>query len=255
MTLGAWNLSQRHVGFAQKRGLSPRIFPPRGFDARGGAAYRNGMILEKGFFITFEGPECAGKTTQIRLLERHLSERGKRCFLTREPGGTEVGEQLRYLVKHHPGEISDETEVLLFAASRAQHVSTVIRPARSMGTVVICDRFMDSTTAYQGKARGLDMDFIARLNAFAVGNCVPDLTILMDLDEVESARRSRERETPLGLDDRIESETLDFHRKVREGFLEIAEAEPERVKVVDASRPIEEVQKNIAALVDAALKI
>jgi len=218
-------------------------------------AYRNGMILEKGLFITFEGPECAGKTTQIRLLERHLTAQGRRCLLTREPGGTEIGEQLRHIVKHHPGRISDETEVLLFAASRAQHVATVIRPAVNAGTIVICDRFMDSTTAYQGRARGLDMDFIARLNAFVVDGCVPDLTILMDLPPEESARRSRERETTIGLDDRIESETLDFHREVREGFLEIARAEPERVKVVDASRAIEAVQADIAALVDAvALK-
>ena len=209
--------------------------------------------MEKGLFITFEGPECAGKTTQIRLLERHLTAQGRRCLLTREPGGTEIGEQLRHIVKHHPGRISDETEVLLFAASRAQHVATVIRPAVNAGTIVICDRFMDSTTAYQGRARGLDMDFIARLNAFVVDGCVPDLTILMDLPPEESARRSRERETTIGLDDRIESETLDFHREVREGFLEIAKAEPERVKVVDAARPIEAVQADIAALVDAAI--
>jgi dTMP kinase len=212
------------------------------------------MILKKGFFITFEGPECAGKTTQIRLLERHLKELGRRCLLTREPGGTEIGEQLRHIVKHHTGRVSDETEVLLFAASRAQHVTTVIRPAVESGTIVICDRFMDSTTAYQGCARALNMDFIARLNRFAVSGCVPDLTILMDLAPEESARRSRERETPLGLDDRIESETIDFHRKVRNGFLEIARAEPERVKVVDAANPIESVRNEIALLVDDAIR-
>ena len=208
------------------------------------------MILNKGFFITFEGPECAGKTTHIKLLERHLAQTGKPCLLTREPGGTEIGEQLRHIVKHHVGGMADETEVLLFAASRAQHVASVIRPAIRSGAVVVCDRFMDSTTAYQGHARRLDMDFIERLNRFAIAGCVPDLTILMDLSPEESVRRSKERETPLGLDDRIESETLDFHERVREGFLAIMRSEPDRVRLVDASKSIEEVHSAITAVVD-----
>ncbi len=213
------------------------------------------MILNRGLFITFEGPECAGKTTHIQLLERYLAKQGKRVLLTREPGGTEIGEQLRHIVKHHVGGMADETEVLLFAASRAQHVVSVIRPAIQSGMVVLCDRFMDSTTAYQGHARGLDMDFINRLNRFAVAGCVPDLTILMDLSPKESVRRSKERETPLGLDDRIESETLDFHERVREGFLEVMRSEPDRVKLIDASKSIEEVHSAIVAAIDAVAAV
>lgn len=204
----------------------------------------------KGIFITFEGPECAGKTTQIRLLQEYFSAQGRKTIVTREPGGTEVGEELRQIVKHHISDIpvTDEAEVLLFAASRAQHVSVLIKPALDRGCVVICDRFMDSTTAYQGYARGLNMEFIQQLNNFAVKDCIPDLTILLDLTAEESMERSRMREETLFEEDRIESEKIDFHRRVRDGFLKIAENEPGRLKIVPAVDTIENIHQKIINL-------
>lgn len=167
--------------------------------------------------------------------------------MTREPGGTEVGEELRYLVKHHAGvtAVTDEAEVLLFGASRAQHVSEVIKPALSRGEIVICDRFTDSTTAYQGYARGLNMDFIRRLNDFAVTGCMPDITFLLDLTAEESMERSRNREETLLIEDRIESEKLDFHQRVRDGFLKIASENPQRIKIIPAVDSIENIHKKI----------
>lgn len=202
---------------------------------------------KKGVFITFEGPECAGKTTQIALLQRHCSNIGRKVVVTREPGGTEIGEELRNIVKHHVGEtaVTDHAELLLFAASRAQHVERRILPALQAGYVVICDRFMDSTTAYQGYARGLELDFINSLNTFAVQNCVPDITILLDLSPEESHERGLKREETLFVADRIESEEIDFHRRVRDGFLKIAELESERVKVVSAMDSIENISVKI----------
>jgi len=214
------------------------------------------MDNNNGVFITFEGPECAGKTTQITLLKEYLSASGREVVVTREPGGTEIGEALRGIVKHHRGSVpvSDETEVLLFAASRAQHVAELISPALERGCAVICDRFIDSTTAYQGYARGLDMDFIRQLNDFAVGDCLPDLTVLLDISADESLARGRKREDTLFVFDRIESEEIDFHRRVREGFLRIAEAEPGRVKVVSALGEIDDIHEQIASLVGGILK-
>jgi len=208
------------------------------------------MLESKGIFITFEGPECAGKTTQIRLLREYCNSIGRKALVTREPGGTEVGEQLRHIVKHHVGDtaVTDEAEVLLFGASRAQHVSKVIKPALERGEVVICDRFADSTTSYQGYARGLDMDFIKRLNNFAVCGCMPDITFLLDLTAEESMERSRNREETLLVEDRIESEKLDFHKRVREGFLKIADENPQRVKIVSAIDSIENIHQKIVDL-------
>lgn len=205
------------------------------------------MSESKGIFITFEGPECAGKTTQIRLLSDYLKNLGRHVLVTREPGGTEVGEELRYIVKHHTGNtaVTDKTEVLLFGASRAQHVIEVIRPALDRGEIVICDRFTDSTTAYQGYARGLDMDFIHQLNNFAVSGCMPDITFLLDLTAEESMERSRNREETLLIEDRIESEQLDFHKRVREGFLKIAAENPVRMKIISAVDSIENIQKQL----------
>ena len=205
------------------------------------------MSESKGIFITFEGPECAGKTTQIRLLSDYLKSIGRQVLMTREPGGTEVGEELRYIVKHHTGEtaVTDKAEVLLFGASRAQHVNEVIKPALERGGIVICDRFTDSTTAYQGYARGLDMDFINRLNNFAVSGCMPDITFLLDLTAEESMERSRNREETLLIEDRIESEELDFHKRVRDGFLKIAAENPQRIKIISAIDSIEYIQQQI----------
>lgn len=213
------------------------------------------MEDKKGIFITFEGPECAGKTTQIRLLREYFAEQGREIIVTREPGGTEVGEELRQIAKHHVSDIpvTDEAEVLLFAASRAQHVAVLIKPALARGSVVICDRFLDSTTAYQGHARGLDMDFIHQLNHFAVHDCIPDMTILLDLTAEESMDRSSKREETLFVEDRIESEKIDFHRRVREGFLKIAEEEPERIKMVPAIDSIENIHQKIVNLLQSVI--
>ncbi len=206
------------------------------------------------FFITFEGPECAGKTTQIRLLEEHFNAAGRRHISTREPGGTVVGEELRRIVKHHVGEsaVVDEAELLLFAASRAQHVRKVILPALDQGLAVICDRFTDSTLAYQGYARGLDLGFIRSLNDFAACGCVPDLTVVLDLTPEQSLERGSRRQETLFVEDRIESEKIDFHRRVREGFLRIAREEPERVKVLCAARPVEAIHSDILELLKHA---
>ena len=210
---------------------------------------------KNGFFISFEGPECAGKTTQINLLKKCFEERFGEILATREPGGTELGEQLRNIVKHHVhGTVCDEAELLMIAASRAQHVSLLIKPALQRGCMVITDRFLDSTTAYQGHARGLDMDFIRKLNDFAVAGCMPDLTILLDLPAEESLRRASRREETLFVEDRFESEKIDFHRNVREGFLCIAKDNPDRVKVLSALDNMEVIHSHIIALVDEALR-
>jgi dTMP kinase len=208
-----------------------------------------------GCFITFEGPEGAGKSTQIRHLGEWFRGEGRECVLTREPGGTGIGEDLRRILKHHQGmqPIADPAEVLLFAACRAQHVHEVIRPAMARGAVVLCDRFIDSTVAYQGYARGLDLEFIHRLNDFAVGGCRPDLTLLLDISPEESAERTLRRGEALLVEDRIEAETREFHRRVRDGFLRIAQDEPERVKRVDAAPPMAEVHEHILELVRHAL--
>ena len=213
------------------------------------------MSEGSGVFITFEGPECAGKTTQIALLKQYCDELGRKTLVTREPGGTEIGEELRNIVKHHVGDtaVSDQAEVLLFSASRAQHVDKRIRPALDAGYVVICDRFLDSTTAYQGYARGVDLEFINSLNAFAVRDCVPDITILLDLTAEESFERGQKREETLFVEDRIESEEIDFHRRVRDGFLTIAKENPDRVKIVSAVDSVENVSAKIFNLMTPLL--
>jgi dTMP kinase len=192
--------------------------------------------IKKGLFITFEGPEGAGKTTQLRMLKEYLESRGRECIITREPGGTPVAEQLREMVKHHNGEepIFDETELLLFAASRAQHVRYLIKPAVERGAIILCDRFHDSTTAYQGYARGQDLETVERINRFAIGDCMPDITFLLDLPPEEGFKRTASREETMNVHDRLEAESLDFHLKVRDAFKTIAAKEPERFKIVNA---------------------
>jgi len=207
----------------------------------------------RGLFITFEGPEGAGKTTQIGLLAAWLEARGRECVTTREPGGTAIGEELRRILKHHQGPLADATEVLLFAAARAQHVHELIRPALARGAVVLCDRFADSTMAYQGHARDIDRELIRRLNDFAVGAGRPDLTLLLDLPPQAGMVRARRRGADPGGADRIEAEAEDFHARVRAGFLAIAREEPGRVKVIDATPPPDQVQAQIREVVRHAL--
>lgn len=201
---------------------------------------------ERGVFITFEGPEGAGKTTQINRLEKALQERGYPVTRTREPGGDAVGERVRELLLH--ADMSAEAELLLFAAARAQNVQSVVRPALDSGHIVLCDRFTDSTLAYQGYARGLPLDIIRPLNAFATGGLVPDRTFLLDLPpDVGLSRQSREKQ------DRLDRESIAFHERVRDGFLAVAAAEPERFIVIDATRPAAEVARELLASVLAVL--
>ena len=206
----------------------------------------NRGVTSHGLFLTFEGPEGAGKTTQIGLLENALRAAGRDVTRTREPGGDPVGERVRDLLLN--GSPGPEAELLLFAAARAQNVREVVRPALKAGHIVLCDRFTDSTIAYQGWARGLDLEFIARVNAFATGNLVPDKTFLLDLPAAQGlARRQR------GEQNRLDRESLTFHEKVRAGFLAIAAQEPERIVILDAFQSVETVAAALAAAVERHL--
>ena len=200
-----------------------------------------------GIFITFEGVDKAGKSTQIRLLARRFQEMGKAVLCTREPGGTPLGEEVRELVmKNRAENIADETELLLFSASRAQLLRERIWPALEEGQVVLCDRFADSTTAYQGYARGMDLAFIRQLNQFALGNRWPDLTILLDLTVEESfARLDNVLKTTAADSDRFEIEGRRFHEAVRNGFLQIAKENPRRFVTFSAAKPVEELADEI----------
>jgi len=212
--------------------------------------------VNQGLFITFEGPEGAGKTSQINKLKNFFEKEGKECVITREPGGTPVAEQLREIVKHHAGPelIVDEAEVLLFAASRAQHVRNLIIPSLEMGKIVLCDRFYDSTLAYQGFARGQEMNFLKTLTSYAICGCVPDVTFLLDLDPEVGFKRTETREETQGKADRIEAAGLQFHQAVRHGFLKLAEEEPERIQVMDADQEIETLHQQIVGIVKDAVK-
>jgi dTMP kinase len=200
-----------------------------------------------GLFITFEGSEASGKSTQVERLERRLEKSGRKVLTVHEPGYTEIGSAIRQLLLHaNEGSlIRNETELLLFAAGRAQLVGEVIRPALERGMVVLSDRFYDSSTVYQGFGRGLDVTFIKSLNEFVVGACNPDRTFLLDLDVEESRVRLMRRVRPVGRQDRIEQLTKDFFERVRRGYLEIARAEPDRVKIIDASRTEDQVGEAI----------
>lgn len=205
------------------------------------------MALQ-GRFITFEGPEGSGKSTHIRRLADGLEAAGHKVLLTREPGGTPTGEAIRRILQHDStGEpISPEAELLLFEASRAQLVRHVILPALNSGAWVLCDRFMDSTTAYQGYGRGFDLETVLGINRFAVAGCEPDLTLLMDVDIRESFRRmeGRNRRNKTA-GDRIEREDFAFHERVRAGFLALAGRWPARIRVIDAMRDEAEVAADV----------
>jgi dTMP kinase len=208
-----------------------------------------------GLFITFEGGEACGKSTQVKRLVRRLEKQGRSVLAVHEPGFTEIGSEIRQLLLHASGAdtMRNETELLLFAASRAQLVAEVIRPALEKGSVVISDRFYDSTTVYQGVGRGLDLSFIKALNEFVAGGCKPDRTFVLDLDVAVSRVRLLRRVRPVGQQDRLERLSDDFFQQVRRGYLEIAQAEPDRVKVIDASRPEDEVEEAIWNEIDAIL--
>jgi dTMP kinase len=196
----------------------------------------------RGLFITIEGGDGTGKSTQAKLIEEWLAERGRTVVRTREPGGTEVGVEIREIVLHHRGDIAARAEALLYAADRAHHIETFVRPALERGEVVLQDRYLDSSVAYQGAGRVLDPVEIRNLSLWAAQGLLPDLTILLDLDETAARARLDTSRTRY---DRLEAEKSDFHARVRAAYLGLAEAEPERFLVVDASRPVDEIAADI----------
>lgn len=200
-------------------------------------------------FVTFEGPEGAGKTTQIRLLAERLAARGVPHLLTREPGGTELGVKVREVVLGSDLDIAPLSEFLLYSASRAQLVRDVIRPALADGNVVVCDRYADSSVAYQGFGRGLPLDFLSTVTWEATGGLLPHVTFLLDLDAEQGLRRAASR----GAHDRLERADLAFHERVRHGFLTLANAAPERFVILDATRPPEALSEAIWFLVSRTL--
>ncbi|MCK5682989.1 dTMP kinase [bacterium] len=196
----------------------------------------------KSFFITFEGPEGSGKTTQINFLTEYLQEKGLEIFQTREPGGTLIGDKIRKILLDQENiEMDPVTEIFLYEAVRVEHVKKKIVPALKSNKVVISDRYYDSTLAYQGFARGLPPEQVETCNHFAVGDVHPQLTILLDVTTDVSAERVEKR----GYIDRIESEGKSFHEKVRNGFLKIAENEPDRFIVIDGTKSIEDIREVI----------
>jgi dTMP kinase len=206
-------------------------------------------------FITFEGIEGSGKTTQIQLLSNHLEERGLDHLLTREPGGTPIGDQVRKLVLNPANNAMTPTcEMLLYSAARAQHVEQVIRPALAQGRIVLCDRFKDATLAYQGYGRGLLLDIIRALHSLEILSLQPDLTLLFDIDPRAALERARSRDrskSPEGT--RFEQEGLEFHDRVRQGYLELARHEPDRFVLIDARGSVKEVQGRVLAGVQRLL--
>lgn len=209
--------------------------------------------MQRGKFITFEGSEGCGKSTQIARFLTLLESRGISYVQTREPGGTAVGEKIRHLLQFDPetADLCDESELLLFAASRAQLVRRVIEPTLARGRWVIADRFLDSTTVYQGVGRGLDVAAVKQINGFAVGRTKPDLTFLLDLDvAVGHARAVKASE---GNEDRMESQPLAFFETVRTGYLDLAAEEPERFAVIDASHSVDQVTRSIQEIFDRKL--
>jgi dTMP kinase len=208
-------------------------------------------FMQRGKFISFEGSEGCGKSTQIRRFVDWLRGTGREVLVTREPGGTAVGEKIRHLLQHDPdaAALTAESELLLFAASRAQLVREVILPALERGVWVVADRFLDSTTVYQGVGRGLEREAVQRINAFAVGPALPELTFLLDLDAATG--HSRAVAASGDQHDRMESEPLAFFESVRRGYLELAAAEPGRIAVIDAGASIDEVFESLVRTFEA----
>lgn len=193
----------------------------------------------QGLFITFEGPDGCGKTTQMKLLAEYLEKKGEEVVLTREPGGKGLGEKVREILLNYDGEVSDRCESFLFLADRAQNIDIIVNPAVKAGKIVLCDRHIDSTVAYQGYGRGLDIERINMLNNLATNGKKPDLTFVFDVDVETSMKRVGKEK------DRMESAGIDFHNRVRQGYLELAKQEPQRIKVIDATKSIEEIHDEV----------
>ena len=212
-------------------------------------------MSNRGIFITFEGGEGCGKTSQISLLAEFLRKKGRECLLVREPGGTAISEKIRNLLLHEKAgqNMSAKTEMLLFAASRAQLVDEKIRPALREGKIVISDRFVDSTFAYQGAARSLGFESAKTANQIAIGECMPDLTFLLDLDARLGLARAGKRDE--GGADRRGSQKIEFYEKVRKEYLRLAGENPERFAVIDASKSIPEVAVQISKIAEEKLNV
>ncbi|HPP75019.1 MAG TPA: dTMP kinase [Armatimonadota bacterium] len=201
-------------------------------------------MSRRGFFITLEGPEGSGKSTQVRLLADTLRNRGYDVLLTAEPGGDAVAQEIRAIVLHSKAKIVPEAELLLYLAARAQHVRHIINPALDEGKIVISDRYADSSFAYQGYGRGIDIESLRCLNDFATSGLKPDLTILLDVPVELGLKRQQDR-------NRFEAESVEFHQRVRNGFLKLAKQEPDRWVTIDASKEIEEVESLVIKVLEA----
>ena len=203
--------------------------------------------MQKGLFITFEGADGCGKTTQLNLLYEYLKNKGYDVVITREPGAAGLGEKIRELLLNYDGEVSSRCESFLFLADRAQNIDIIVKPALQKGRIVLCDRHTDSTVAYQGYGRGLDIEQINMLNALATKNQKPDLTFVFDVDIETSMQRVGQNK------DRMESAGKDFFNRVRNGYLELAKQEPQRVKVIDSTKTIEEVFEDVKNIINLYL--
>ncbi len=203
--------------------------------------------MKKGLFITFEGADGCGKTTQLKLLAQYLENQGRDIVITREPGGKGLGEKVREILLNYDGPVSDRCESFLFLADRAQNIDIIVNPAVAEGKIVLCDRHIDSTVAYQGYGRGLDIERIKMLNSIATNGRKPDLTIVFDVDLETSQKRVGDNK------DRMESAGCEFHNRVRFGYLDIAKEEPERIKVVNAAQSIEAVFDDVKKIIEKYL--
>lgn len=202
---------------------------------------------KKGLFITFEGVDGCGKTTQISKLSEYLKEKNYNTVLTLEPGGSEIGKNLRQILLHHKGFVANGAELFLYLADRAQHTKEIVEENIKKGNIVLCDRSIDSTVAYQGYARGYDIEKINFLNEIATDGIKPDLTFLFDVDiEISNKRVGKEK-------DRLEKEGMIFQEKVKNGYLDLAKKYPERIKVIDANKAIDEVFGQVKIIIDSIL--
>ena len=202
------------------------------------------LMSKRGLFITFEGIDGCGKSTQLNLLSEYLKSEGLEVVITREPGAKGLGEKLREILLNYEGEVSSNCEAFLFLADRAQHIDTLVKPAIEAGKVVLCDRHTDSTIAYQGYGRGVDLEQIKMLNGIATSGLMPDLTFVFDIDvEISQMRVGKTK-------DRMESAGDDFHNRVRKGYIEIAKQEPERVKVITSDDSIENIFEKVKNIVE-----
>lgn len=204
--------------------------------------------MNRGLFITFEGADGCGKTTQLNLLEKYLKDKGLDVIVTREPGAKGLGEKFREILLNYDGIVSDRCESFLFLADRAQNIDTIVKPAVSSGKIVLCDRHIDSSVAYQGYGRGLDIQQIKNLNLLATGGMLPDLTIVFDIDIETSMQRVGNNK------DRMENSGIDFFNRVRNGYLELAKQEPDRIKVVNSTGAIDTIQKEVIKIITPLLQ-